>query len=269
MKKFGGQWTKDKLEALDSYVTFYLTALKNQSFYKIYIDCFAGCGNINLPNGETIVGSVNIVLNNDLKFDEYIFIEKMKSNCIKLEQIRKKHPELNIIIINADCNAALPQLIQSYNWKKTRGILFLDPYATQTPFSSLQLIANTRALDVWYLFPFGAVNRLLKHDGNINDDWRIILDKVLGTDNWLEDLYKENIQLNIFGDLDLEKTEPEKVRNYIYKRLSTVFPYVSKNYLVLKNKKNSPLFLLFLMISNESNSAIRLVKKVENYILKE
>ena len=122
---------------------------------------------------------------------------------------------------------------------------------------------------MWYLFPFGAVNRLLKNDGHINDEWRTILNSVLGTDRWMEELYKENIQLNLFGNVDLEKTDPEKVRNYIYKRLSTVFPYVSKNYLVLKNKKNSPLFLLFLMISNNSNSAIRLVKKVENYILKE
>ena len=234
MKKFGGQWTKDKLEALDSYVTFYLTALKNQNFYKVYIDCFAGCGNITLPSGEEIVGSVNIVLNNNLKFDEYIFIEKMKSNYFKLEEIKKQHPELNIKIINADCNIVLPNLIKFYNWKKTRGILFLDPYATQTPFSTLQLIANTNALDVWYLFPFGAVNRLLKNDGHINDEWRTILNSVLGTDRWMEELYKENIQLNLFGNVDLEKTDPEKVRNYIYKRLSTVFPYVSKNYLVLR-----------------------------------
>ena len=37
-QKFGGNWTVEKLDILSDYLDFYLTALKNQKFKKIYID---------------------------------------------------------------------------------------------------------------------------------------------------------------------------------------------------------------------------------------
>lgn len=40
-QRFGGDWTIEKLDILSSYLDFYITALKNQPFNKIYIDAFA------------------------------------------------------------------------------------------------------------------------------------------------------------------------------------------------------------------------------------
>ena len=45
-QKFGGKWTVEKLGILSSYFDYYLKALKNQPFKKIYIDAFAGTGTI-------------------------------------------------------------------------------------------------------------------------------------------------------------------------------------------------------------------------------
>lgn len=42
--RFGGDWTEQKLGILERYLEAYLIALKNQNFYKIYIDAFAGTG---------------------------------------------------------------------------------------------------------------------------------------------------------------------------------------------------------------------------------
>jgi three-Cys-motif partner protein len=42
--RYGGAWTEIKLDALESYLTFYATALKNQPFELWYVDAFAGSG---------------------------------------------------------------------------------------------------------------------------------------------------------------------------------------------------------------------------------
>jgi three-Cys-motif partner protein len=50
-QKFGGNWTVEKLNILSDYLDFYLNALKNQKFGKIYIDAFAGSGKIETRDG--------------------------------------------------------------------------------------------------------------------------------------------------------------------------------------------------------------------------
>lgn len=218
MNKFGGEWTKQKLDVLQDYLNFYMTALKNMPFKKIYIDCFAGSGEIEFSNETRIDGSTIMSLNLDNKFDEYYFI---------------------------------------------------DPYATQLDFNLLRNISSTKAIDVWYLFPFHAVNRMLKKDKNIDDDWKKVLNRCLGDDSWEDDLYFESTQLNLFQDVEYEKASVKDIQRFICKKMKEVFPYVSENYLILKNSRNSPLFLLFLLISNDNPKAIGLVKKVEKYILKD
>ena len=122
---------------------------------------------------------------------------------------------------------------------------------------------------MWYLFPLHAVNRMLKKDKNIDDDWKKVLNRCLGDDSWEDDLYFESTQLNLFQDVEYEKASVKDIQRFICKKMKEVFPYVSENYLVLKNSRNSPLFLLFLLISNDNPKAIGLVKKVEKYILKD
>jgi three-Cys-motif partner protein len=43
-QSFGGDWTSDKLGRVSKYLDAYKQALKNQPFYLIYIDAFAGTG---------------------------------------------------------------------------------------------------------------------------------------------------------------------------------------------------------------------------------
>ena len=44
----------------------------------------------------------------------------------------------------------------------------------QVQWDTMKAIAETKAIDLWILFPLGvAVNRLLKKDGNIEDSWRL------------------------------------------------------------------------------------------------
>lgn len=147
---------------------FYTTALKNQPFQLIYIDAFAGTGKINIGNEdeyEIIDGSARLALQAKGQFSEYIFIEKNKAFAKELEEMVKQefqHKKSRVKILPEDCNQALINICQKVNWRSTRAVLFLDPYAADVQWETLKAVADTKAIDVWYLFPFSAANRMMK-----------------------------------------------------------------------------------------------------------
>lgn len=270
---FGGKWTSEKLDILSSYFSAYLTALKNQPFNKIYIDAFAGTGKIAVGDtAEEIEGSARLALNSKIKFDEYIFIEKKKVFAQELEDtVNDEYPELKnrVSIRNEDCNKALREICNSTNWKKSRAILFLDPYATEVEWDTLEVVADTKAIDVWYLFPFGAAQRMMKKDGRIDESWKLKLNALFGDDGWFDRFYEEDPQTNLFGDENMIKNVNAKaLSEYINERLSTLFPAVSKEPRLLYNTKNSPLFLFCFAVANENPKAHGLALKIANHILK-
>src|SRR5580693_5467481 len=68
------------------------------------------------------------------------------------------------------------------DWSKERAVVFLDPYGMQVEWSTVQTLAATKGVDLWYLFP--GIARLLRHDGKIDEKWGARLDILLGTDAW-------------------------------------------------------------------------------------
>lgn len=172
-QKFGGPWTVDKLNILSDYLDFYTTALKNQPFDLIYIDAFAGTGKILIGEEEQyeeIDGSVRLALQSKGRFAEYIFIEKKPSFVKELKSmVEQDFPEKKNKVQNWKKATVILYCLKSakVNWNKTRAVLFIDPYAANVEWETLQTIAATGAIDVWYLFPFHAANRMLRRDGQI------------------------------------------------------------------------------------------------------
>lgn len=272
-QKFGGPWTVEKLNILSDYLDFYVQALKNQPFNLIYIDAFAGTGKIKIGDEDDFVeidGSAKLALDSKISFDKYYFIEKKKSFAKELNQlITDEYSDKKSIIevINDDCNNALRKLCDSIDWSQNRAVLFLDPYATDVNWETLRIIANTKSIDVWYLFPYSAANRMLKINGEIDESWKAKLISIFGSNDWENELYNEDPQINLFGDSHVVKSnQKEALKNYIEKRLNTIFPYVSKKSRILCNKNNSPLFLFCFAVSNDSPKAWGLAAKVANHI---
>ena len=58
---FGGNWTKKKLDMLERYMDAYTTALKKQEFQLMYIDAFAGEGQIGLRDDVDGVDGVQFL----------------------------------------------------------------------------------------------------------------------------------------------------------------------------------------------------------------
>jgi len=106
------------------------------------------------------------------EFDKYIFIEKSRKHFTEL-----------------------------LKWQNNRAVLFLDPYGMQVNWETIKAIANTEAIDLWYLFPFGiGVNRLLKKDaGKIPALWEAKLDSIFGTNEWKGAFYSETQEATLFG----------------------------------------------------------------------
>lgn len=272
-QRFGGDWTVEKLEILSSYLDFYVTALKNQRFQKIYIDAFAGTGQIKVGNDiETIRGSAKLALDAINKFDKYIFIEKKKQFAQELEQLIEteySNSKNSIDIINADCNETLINICENTNWRYNRATLFLDPYATEVKWDTLKVVAETKSIDVWYLFPLSAANRMMKKNGEIDPTWKAKLDNLFGDNGWEEEFYMQDPQINLFGnDIYVKEANANSLTKYICNRLKTIFPEVSPNPRILYNTKNSPLFLFCFAVSSDNPKAIALAMKVANHILK-
>ena len=82
--KFGGNWTKKKLDCLKQYVVAYEKVMKNQPFKLFYIDAFAGSGYRTINKDEQSIG-------NFLKGSPPLFwkIHKFLINIYLLRKIKK------------------------------------------------------------------------------------------------------------------------------------------------------------------------------------
>lgn len=295
---FGGDWTEEKLNRVSKYLPAYVHVLKDKGLKYAYIDAFAGTGYRELKDTELqgegsqlllfpelaeqetqkfMDGSARIALQTEPRFNKYIFIEKDSKKIPELIKLKTEFVDLNddITIVNDDANNYLLKLC-SKDWLKNRAVLFLDPFGMQIPWSTIEAIAQTQAVDLWYLFPLGiAVNRLLTKDGNIRESWRRKLDNIFGTNDWAEAFYQpveeQNKQLSLFEiDNSPLSKKVEKVANfdsigqYFVERLKTIFPGVAEKPLVLRNSRNNPLYLLCFASANPRGAptAIRIAQHI-------
>lgn len=231
---FGGNWTTDKLQRLRKYLVAYTTIMRKQNFkHYMYMDAFAGTGWLTLKQNEqselqselplfsgiveqdsktNLEGSARIALQVEPRFTKYIFVEKDKKRFEQLEKIKLEFPDRDISLSNSDANMFIRQICQNQNWieKRERAVLFLDPYGMQVPWDTVAAIAQTQAIDLWYLFPIGvALNRLLKKNGQINESYRQKID-IIGTNEWYNVFYEERKRLGLFG----EDSDIVKVANF-------------------------------------------------------
>ncbi|MDR3263154.1 MAG: three-Cys-motif partner protein TcmP [Clostridiales bacterium] len=262
---FGGDWTKDKLDIIEKYFNAYTTIFQKQSWAKtVYIDAFAGSGEISLENA-TLKGSPLIALQYD--FSKYYFIEFDDKKIKKLQDyVKEQYPKRvdKVEFINGDCNSELPKLFETLSKQNdVRGVLFLDPFALELKWSILEQAKQVK-LDIFYWFPMMA-NRLLFKDKSKNDLFRTKLNTLFGEENWEEKLYKESPQMNLFGDVLFDKEPTTKLVEYIADRLKTLFEY-EPSIKLFKNSHNSLIFLLCAMTTNTSEPARKLVKKLASEI---
>jgi three-Cys-motif partner protein len=244
-------------------------------FRVVYVDAFAGTGIIPRPGIEGTFaefvpslaeaeeefrkGSVRRALEVDPPFHHYIFIERDPAKCEELSVLRSEFPNGDIDVVNDDANAALLKWCQMMDTKKERAVVFLDPFGASVDWSVIEAIAKTNAVDLWILFPYGAINRMLTRDQKPFPGWSEKLTRIFGTTEWEGRFYSSSLVTSI---LDPEQ-EIEFVRktadrtmivNFFTERLLTVFPEVAKPRLLFNSK--GLLFVLFFAASNRDGTKI-------------
>lgn len=284
-QQFGGDWTEKKLKCLKKYLCAYTTALKNQPFEKVYIDAFAGTGYRTRTADPTqfndlfpefsmadvqgfLKGSASIALEIEPKFDLYYFIEKDPNRFAELEELREKYSHLKnvIYLINSEANQFLQEFCKGWVWNR-RAVLFLDPYGMEVFWDTVEIIAKTEKIDMWYLFPLGvAVNRLLKKDAQISDKCEYKLNKIFGTKRWKQSFYNIIQEETLWG-LDtrsIKTADFNDIIEFFLERLREIFPGVADNPLILYNTKNNPIYLFCFAASNKdgSKTAIKIAQDI-------
>lgn len=280
--RFGGVWTEIKLDILQRYLCFYTTALKNKNFELLYIDAFAGSGDrVEVIPGAPLLGeheknviydgSAKIALEISPSFDRYLFIENNPSRYIALEELVNNYPDKYIRISNEDANKVIQEKCNNASWStnKYRGVIFLDPYGNVVEWETLEAIASTRSLDVWFLFPISGVYRQASHDFNSIEEYKKAnLNKIFGTDEWERAFYKKEKMPDLFGETEAtERIGVKNIEDWVKNRLEDCF-YSVLDPLPLP-RTGAQLFSLFFCVSNTSDKALGLAIKAANYILKQ
>lgn len=275
LQMFGGDWTDEKLRRVEKYLKAYNVALKKQPFTREYIDAFAGTGyrEVKQPDSQGqlllpelveedcqdfVDGSARIALKVEPPFHKFIFIEQKRKKYDELCKLKERHPERDIVTLRGDANGHIQEICRS-PWDYRRAVLFLDPFGMQVPWETIRLIASTRAIDMWLLFPLGvAVSRLLKKDGDIDESLRRSLDVLFGEPSWFDAFYKTDTATDLFGQeqRSVYKVDFRSMERYFLDRLRSIFPGVAENPLQLCNSKNVPLYLLCFAAGNPKGAPI-------------
>jgi three-Cys-motif partner protein len=286
--EFGGPWTERKLEAVGKYLKFYTTALKNKRLKLLYVDAFAGTGYRASSGGggrtrgffpalekdELAKGSARRALEIEPPFHEYVFIENNQGRFTALTKLKEEFPDRVPVMRfwNEEANQAIVDLCQRRDWRTARAVMFLDPYGMTVEWPTLQAIAQTKAVDLWYLFPLGVVNRLTPRRGLPRKSWANVLDRTFGEPQWRKVIYRRVRETSLIQPDRLvwrKVADNEKIANYVRSRLESIFEGgVNERTLPLYNRRHSCMFLLMFACGNPDPRAHQLAHKVATNVLK-
>jgi three-Cys-motif partner protein len=287
--EFGSGLTELKLSVIADYLHRYNTALSKQHFFeRWYFDAFAGTGErtvrlsgsagdlISAPVEERIErrrGSARIALDTSPEFHRCIFMEQKKRHAQALEALcsEERYTARKTFVVRGDANRAIQDHIHAVNWKKTRAVMFLDPYGMNVEWRTLEAIRRTEAIDLWYLVSLSGLYRQATHRGSALDEKkRAALTRMLGTPAWETAWYEESRQVDLISMMAPEETRRtaslDRIEAFVLDRLRSLFPEVLEP-LRLHNDRNAPMFSLFFAMSNPSPAARKVATPIAKHIL--
>ena len=286
-QQFGGDWTEKKLTKVGKYLRAYTTALKNFPFRLMYVDAFAGTGYRTSKNdvseirqlldfpeaNEFVRGSARLALEVEPAFDRYVFVEKNRRKLSRLKEMAAEYSRLSerITFKLGDANEKILKLCGETNWRMWRAVVFLDPYGTQVNWSTVEAIAKTKSIDLWYLFPSGmGLGRMLTTSGKINPTWEANLNRLLGTTEWRDVFYETREEPTLFDDkakTQQRTYDEDRAADFILNRMRGIFAGVGKPAVPLRNSKGICMYHLVFACGNPRAKSLAL--RIAEHILED
>lgn len=286
-RRFGSlDATGRKLEVIQTYLEMYQKALTGRGFHTVYLDAFSGTGEVrfssplenSLVDGEVadvIEGSAVRAAEIDPPFSELIFVEKSRAKLEALESRFSSHRLRDRMSFSAaDANIFIQEFCRTRNWRKERAVVFLDPFGSQVRWETIQAIADTRAIDLWYLFPAGlSVFRQIGANGVVDETHEPSVTRLFGTEEWKSAFLKPSAQSDLFGDGEerFDKTvTPESAAGFMIERMKTIFRggVLDVDHMVPLGKLSYPSFYLLFAWANPSEKARPLANKLSKAAIK-
>lgn len=273
---FGGPWTQQKLEVLSKYLSAYtkiFTKNAKAQFYRTsYVDAFAGTGVIRRPalggfatffpelekaDKQFRKGSVRRALEVEPPFNKYVFIEKSAKKCKELNSVAAEFPNKKVDVINEDANSALLKWCSKLNTERERAVVFLDPFGAAVEWKVISALAKTRAVDLWILFPYSAVNRMLMRNRKPQGALAERLTKVFGTADWEKSFYSSRKFRSLLTEAQIEEdhksVDHREIVDFFMARLRKEFEAVADPK-PLHNSRGSLLFMLIFAAGNAASA---------------
>jgi three-Cys-motif partner protein len=256
---------------------------KNKWGWKtLYFDGFAGSGDLkrngsdqekaddtssllglNIEETETHVykGAAERVLNLKQKFDYYYFVDLNADSLKRLEEKLKSFdmgPKLQFR--PGDANKWIKELAAALKKDtKLKALVLLDPFGMQINWESIELLKDT-ASDVWILVPSGVIiNRLLDKKAELQYINKLRLFFGMTKEEIRKEFYDEKVSNTLFGEetkTEKKSDSNKKIADLYTKRLSSIWKYVTKEPLVMKNTKNVPIFHFVFASNNQAGLKI-------------
>jgi three-Cys-motif partner protein len=282
---FGGPHTQEKLAVLANYLSAYQKVLKNTQLTTVFFDAFAGTGKIPLEESgglfqdveeadPFIEGSAKRALSVNPPFGRYIFVEKSRRKAVSLEGLKTEFPHLRdrIDVDQADANEAIQNFCANTDWKRTRAVLFLDPFGNQVGWEAIRAIAMTKAIDLWYLFPAHlGINRQISASGDFDAAKAASLDWVLGTDQWRQEFIATKTHQNLWGEAQETSTKQatiDSITRFMIRRMKDEFRGVVLDEWLPLGRGRSHWYSLLFACANPSSAAKEIAERVARAVMK-
>jgi len=286
--EFGGGWTQRKLDLLKKYLQAYTRIFKRNpqaKFYSIsYVDAFAGTGTLRRPalgglarflpelqenEEEFRKGSVRRALEVEPPFDNFVFIEKDAKKCRELQAISTDFRNRNVKILNDDANNALLAWCRNLDLRRERAVVFLDPFGASVKWDTVAALGRTHAVDLWVLFPYSAINRMLVRNRKPPRAWAQRLTSVFGTKDWEAEFYSTTAFRSLLDSSQMvesihKSADHRSITDFYVKRLKEEFVAVSDPF-PMHNSNGSLMFILFFAAANKHSAKTGL--KIANDII--
>lgn len=285
VQSFGGEHTRRKLDVVAKYLAAYVTVMKKQQFELFYVDGFAGSGASTskaetqksedptlFPTADVLDGSPIRALSVEPPFDHYIFIEKSDENVRSLSGLREKFPQQAIELAAGDANDRLCEFCDRISAERfDRAVVFLDPFGLSVRWQTIERLAITEKVDLWYLVPVEGMSRQIKDDGTFLPGASKI-DDIWGSAAWRTKAVRPaDHPADLFGSVDerLEKIAKAKQFSEMFRdHLQDVFAGgVASTYLSLGRGRRHEFSLMF-ACANPRPAASEAAMRIANHILR-
>jgi three-Cys-motif partner protein len=135
--------------------------------------------------GKTVKGSARISLDlAEPRFHKLRFIDRSQSHIDALSELVSEYPAQWASVHCGDANLLIPEMCEDLLRTSSRAFVFIDPFATEVRWTTVEALAHSKATDVLLMFPAGAVRQMLPREGMPPESWQPRLDSLFRGRYW-------------------------------------------------------------------------------------